>query len=178
MDRATTSSPHDAEPAAVRFRPSKKRKTYRQRRPDARDRAGLSPAPDAEPTDDGQVDEVADAGGAAMDGDDDGSDARQPAAVRLRCDPRRGARFRGLGFAAQSRPDAGALAVGALVARAPDADDERALGGIADRFMHQTGLVADPDDRHMYAPPPLPRPPQKTRKKDNPPALISQGPIT
>ncbi|KAM4055086.1 mRNA splicing factor RNA helicase [Hirsutella rhossiliensis] len=156
MDPANP-SPHEAEPAVVRFRPSKRRKTYRQRPQDQDD--SLAPRAPA----DGDDEKQGSRGRTSRSGSQDGhpgplerdADAHSDAEPVVRCNPRRRrTRFRGIGFASdESRPTAlaGPHVSRALVPRGQDAaDDEKpVVRGIADRFMHQTGLIADPDDRHM-----------------------------
>lgn len=130
--------------AAVRFRPGRKRATFRARR-----RA------DADANDDDD------------DNDNNGKGGGGPV-VRAAADAAAVPRRRGgVAFAsAPAGPEAATAA--AVVPRDAPADDPGARG-FADRFMRQTGLVADPDDRHMYALAPAlpPHPPYSLGKKKN-----------
>ncbi|KJZ76695.1 hypothetical protein HIM_04031 [Hirsutella minnesotensis 3608] len=163
---------HDAD-SSVLFRPNKRRKTYRQRpgHPDP-DTTPPSAAADGNKSPAQRSPTRSRSRGADRDGDGDGasgSDEDEPtvaAAVRLRSNIRR-ARFRGVGFAPESRPDghddsAESSSSRALAVRSPEApaDDEHAAAiaaavvqRITGRFMRQTGLIADLNDRHMYITP-------------------------
>jgi hypothetical protein len=86
------------------------------------------------------------------------------AALRLR-NARRAARRGGVGFRAEGRPglsgNDGEDGDGehAMVLREQDKEHERIVGGITNRFMHQTGLLTILDDKHMYVVCSLPFPP-------------------
>lgn len=80
------------------------------------------------------------------------SESAVAAALRLR-NARRAARRGGVGFRAEGRPglnDEDADGEHALVLREQDKEHERIVGGITNRFMHQTGLLTILDDKHMY----------------------------
>ncbi|PTB64426.1 hypothetical protein BBK36DRAFT_1170996 [Trichoderma citrinoviride] len=103
-----------------------------------------------------------DMGNANGDNDDDDdhrdnqseSESAVAAALRLR-NARRAARRGGVGFRSEGRPglNDGEDEDGehALVLREQDKDHERIVGGITNRFMHQTGLLTILDDKHMNA---------------------------
>ncbi|KAH0499136.1 hypothetical protein TgHK011_006351 [Trichoderma gracile] len=85
------------------------------------------------------------------------SESAVAAALRLR-NARRAARRGGVGFRAEGRPGGvnghdGEDADGehAMVLREQDKEHERIVGGITNRFMHQTGLLTILDDKHMNA---------------------------
>ncbi|KAL6895835.1 hypothetical protein HDV57DRAFT_28041 [Trichoderma longibrachiatum] len=81
------------------------------------------------------------------------SESAVAAALRLR-NARRAARRGGVGFRAEGRPglnDEDADGEHALVLREQDKEHERIVGGITNRFMHQTGLLTILDDKHMNA---------------------------
>ncbi|KAM6488207.1 hypothetical protein HDV62DRAFT_347189 [Trichoderma sp. SZMC 28011] len=157
----------------IRFRAGKKRKAYRQRpteEEESNDVAIVIPAPsvlpgaskveDGEPGRDANADaerllrELEGEDGNGDDGDDrmDGESA-VAAALRLR-NARRAARRGGVGFRSEGRnqddEDADAEQH-ALVLRDADKDaaHDRIVGGITNRFMHQTGLLTILDDKHM-----------------------------
>ncbi|KHO00088.1 uncharacterized protein MAM_02011 [Metarhizium album ARSEF 1941] len=108
--------------AAIRFRPSKKRQAYRQR-PD--DLANPHP-PQQQSSQDEQEEEAQSAVTAAM---------------RVR--NARRARLRGVGFASDDHDPDHDLR--------PQTDHDLAAPakGIPDRFIHQTGLIATLNDKHM-----------------------------
>ncbi|KAL6858370.1 hypothetical protein J3F83DRAFT_750563 [Trichoderma novae-zelandiae] len=164
----------------IRFRAGKKRKAFRRRtaeeeeNPDAA--AATLPAPvlpgastklgDGEsgrrgPDDDAGAEPTHAADIEMENGDgDDGDDLAESesavaAALRLR-NARRAARRGGVGFRSDGRPgpsddDHGADAEHALVLRDQDKEHDRIVGGITNRFMHQTGLLTILDDKHMNA---------------------------
>ncbi|KAK1240749.1 hypothetical protein MKX07_006182 [Trichoderma sp. CBMAI-0711] len=76
------------------------------------------------------------------------------AALRLR-NARRAARRGGVGFRAEGRPGLGGNdgedgdGEHAMVLREQDKEHERIVGGITNRFMHQTGLLTILDDKHI-----------------------------
>ncbi|KAH0528056.1 hypothetical protein TsFJ059_002966 [Trichoderma semiorbis] len=160
----------------IRFRAGKKRKAYRQRpteEEEAHDVATVIPAPSILPgaskLEDGEHgrDATDDANASAErllrelegeDGNGDGEDRTDgesavAAALRLR-NARRAARRGGVGFRSEGRnqddEDADAEQH-ALVLRDADKDaaHDRIVGGITNRFMHQTGLLTILDDKHM-----------------------------
>lgn len=159
----------------IRFRAGKKRKAYRQRpteEEEAHDVATVIPAPSVLPgaskLEDGEPGRDANADAEKLlrelegedDNGDDGDDRMDEesavaAALRLR-NARRAARRGGVGFRSEGRnqddEDADAEQH-ALVLRDADKDaaHDRIVGGITNRFMHQTGLLTILDDKHMYA---------------------------
>ncbi|KAK7426380.1 hypothetical protein QQZ08_007135 [Neonectria magnoliae] len=133
----------DLSPAAepvIRFRAGKKRKAYRQRIDDddavaPKTLEGRSPDVAAPANDEG--------------GDDESSVA---AALRLR-NARRGRLRGGVAFKnTAAKPDGETSSDRALVLRDPEAAPEKEadLSNVGNRFMHQTGLVADMNDKHMF----------------------------
>ncbi|KAL6690412.1 hypothetical protein J3F84DRAFT_389270 [Trichoderma pleuroticola] len=154
----------------IRFRAGKKRKAYRQRptEEEGHDVATVIPAPSVLPgastLEDGEPGraetqprdvEMEDSDG---DGDDNGDDQMDgesavAAALRLR-NARRAGRRGGVGFRSEGRnqdDDDDAEGEHALVLRDADRDaaHDRIVGGITNRFMHQTGLLTILDDKHM-----------------------------
>lgn len=93
-------------------------------------------------------------------GDDDGDDqtteeSAVAAALRLRNARRAASRRGGVGFRSEGRSANGEDdSEHALVLRDQDkevaAAQDRIVGGITNRFMHQTGLLTILDDSHMY----------------------------
>lgn len=154
-------------PEQIRFRPSKKRKTYRQRAAtadddDGGDRDGAAAAADQEENQPRAV--AADYFG----GDDGDDDDEEPAAiVKARRNAHRARLRGGVAFRAGSRPsdtESNGSHHRALVLRDNHQQDGQvAVPGIADRFTHQTGLLNDLDDRHMFVSPPLSRPEEESR---------------
>lgn len=155
----------------IRFRPSTKRKAYR-RRADEREEdnddtqqqqnlATTSTAADDAPRasrDPEQTDDEEDAGS--------GSDAAVLTALRAR-QTRKG-RLQGVGF--RSGGHNGERASGPLVlANQEDEDAEgvNPLSSIAGRFTHQTGVINDVDDRHMYEESPFHMHKSAARKEAN-----------
>ncbi|KAL7950594.1 hypothetical protein V8C42DRAFT_124981 [Trichoderma barbatum] len=161
----------------IRFRAGKKRKAYRQRatEQESHDIATIpatSISPGASKLGDseaGRDTDDADTQAQAVDveredGDvnsDDGDDQEAgesavAAALRLR-NARRAGRRGGVGFSSEGRnqDDDDADAEHALVLRDADRDTaaahDRIVGGITNRFMHQTGLLTILDDKHMNA---------------------------
>lgn len=118
------------EPAtAIVFRPSKKRKAYRQR-------AGDSPPPPIPPKDTPTREQPS-----SQDEQENGAESAVTAAMRVR--NARRARLRGVGFSSDDHDAPAPNAPTDHLDRAPPK-------GIPDRFTHQTGLVATLNDRHMY----------------------------
>ncbi|UKZ77655.1 hypothetical protein TrVFT333_005379 [Trichoderma virens FT-333] len=161
----------------IRFRAGKKRKAYRQRatEDESHDIATI-PAPsvlpgasklgDGEPgrdADDASAEvqprdlEMEDGNGDGEDGEDQAAgESAVAAALRLR-NARRAGRRGGVGFRSEGRnqDDEDADLDHALVLREADKDaaiaHDRIVGGITNRFMHQTGLLTILDDKHMNA---------------------------
>jgi hypothetical protein len=162
----------------IRFRAGKKRKAYRQRAVEEGndDVATISPAPvvpgvsslkDVEAGRD--ADDIGAEAQNFLDGfsekDDDDNDDNDggeqttgesavAAALRLR-NARRAARRGGVGFRSEGRSAGGHDeddSEHALILRDQDKDaaHDRIVGGITNRFMHQTGLLTILDDQHMY----------------------------
>lgn len=117
----------------IRFRASKKRRAYRQRADEddnhATNQAAVGEAPDA-------VDKKA----SADEDEDDGSAVQ--AALKLRT-ARRG-KIQGVSFTATSQANPSTET--SIVVRPP----EELAKSIPDRFMHQTGLAMELNDKHMY----------------------------
>ncbi|KAM0353527.1 hypothetical protein ACHAPU_001539 [Fusarium lateritium] len=143
MDAASSGTAQEP----VRFRAGKKRKAYRQRVQEDEDTAPettQSPPAISAPfsSDKNTLRDTPD-----DDGDGDGSVA---AALRLR--NARRARLGGVAFRNTNRPDDDINSERALVLH--DADDasngENVTKGVTDRFTHQTGRLADLNDKHMY----------------------------
>ncbi|CAM1507000.1 Fc.00g066410.m01.CDS01 [Cosmosporella sp. VM-42] len=133
MEPSTTG---ESTTSPIKFRPGKKRKAYRQRT-DNND--------DAETTTSNIGNESRE--GSAVETRDGNDDASVLAALRLR--NARKARLRGVGFTTSTRPDDETTGERALVLRDQDESQDAALPAIANRFTHQTGLLADLNDRHM-----------------------------
>ncbi|KAF7549700.1 hypothetical protein G7046_g8256 [Stylonectria norvegica] len=135
--------PITAAPDAIRFRPGKKRKAYRRRNSDDEDAAVSSTEKASASSHDGSR-KRAEAG-------EDGDDAVVAAALRLR--NARKTRARGVGFtttAAAARADNSEEHALILRGDQDDApDQDLVVGGITNRFTHQTGLLNDLNDRHM-----------------------------
>lgn len=123
-------------PEPVRFRPSKKRKVYRQRTDNDDDQD----ADTHEPTQSRAV---------AADYFDADQGPTDPTVVKVR-NANRG-RLRGVGFRAGSRPGDVETTGHALVVRDhQDGQSSLTVAGIADKFTHQTGLLSDLNDKHMF----------------------------
>lgn len=124
-----------AVPEPIRFRPGKKRKAaYRQRTDTDSEPPVLSPQP--EPT--GQIDSA---------DDDDDDESAVAAALRARNAQKARQRAAGVGFRSDGRPELDE-SERALVRR--DEQDDAPVMAIGSRFTHQTGLLTDLNDRHMY----------------------------
>ncbi|QYS98837.1 ELM2 domain-containing protein [Trichoderma simmonsii] len=157
----------------IRFRAGKKRKAYRQRPTEEEgnhDVATVIPAPSVLPgaskVEDGEPERDANADAEKLlrelegeDGNGDDEDDRMDgesavaAALRLR-NARRAARRGGVGFRSEGRnqdDEDADTEQHALVLRDADKDaaHDRIVGGITNRFMHQTGLLTILDDKHM-----------------------------
>lgn len=164
----------DSATEPIRFRPSAKRKAYRQRNPqtdtdtDDHPQNQDTPAPDDTPANR--------EGEEKQDGhDDDDTETAALAALRAR-NTRKGRLLQGVGFRSgggSSGSTGDVVASGPLVlahrgshddGEEQDEEDAEAaanpLLSITSRFTHQTGIMNDIDHRHMYEhPPPLPSPP-------------------
>lgn len=151
-------SGRDAAPDPVRFKAGKKRKAYRRR-------------PDDDDDDDGSSRARAGPATEAPAGEPDAEEESALAAT-LRLRNARSRRLGGVGFASGTRADGDAGADHALVRRGQADDDVPAIKGIADRFTRQTGLIADLNDKYMYAALIVPRRAPRTTPE---PALIIQG---
>ena len=144
----------------IRFRPTKRRKTYRQRHDDqdedhaeTNDRSQESPPPSQQ----SQLQSQSRATAAdyfgqdgEADGHEDSAGEALPAVVRARSAHK--ARFRGVGFRAGSKPGETDPTEQTAVMLRESQQDESAgvvVSGITDRFTHQTGFVGDVNDRHM-----------------------------
>ena len=149
MDPSPTGEP------AIRFRAGKKRKAYRQRIEHDDDNNNNNTEDSTAQATQTQA-EARDPSSATQIQDDD-NEASVAAALRLR-NARRG-RLNGVGFKSAARPDNAnddeASSERALVPHTggayPAPEKDAATLSVANRFMHQTGLVADLNDRHMYA---------------------------
>ena len=158
-------------PEPVRFRPSKKRRTgYRQRTDqddDDRQDDGSNTTTTQGPTTQPRA--------TAADYFDGDADTPEPAVVKARSAHR--ARLRGVGFRAGSRPGDVETTTGhALVLRDEQQDGATPVPGLSDRFTHQTGLLGELNDKHMFVSPlPCPAPPRRLASGT---PLIIQGPNT
>ncbi|KAH6998134.1 hypothetical protein BKA56DRAFT_566907 [Ilyonectria sp. MPI-CAGE-AT-0026] len=135
--------PPPAGEPVIRFRAGKKRKAYRQRIDDDDNTAEPAPTSLEAQAPDAVAHTVTKA-----DGDSDG-ESSVAAALRLR-NARRG-RLRGVGLKNTPRHDDETSGERALVLRDPDGapEKEASLSSVANRFTHQTGLLADMNDKHM-----------------------------
>ncbi|KAM0564381.1 hypothetical protein ACHAPJ_000594 [Fusarium lateritium] len=132
-------------PEPIRFRAGKKRKAYRQRTQEDEDAAAETtrspPTTSTVSIDKSSQKDTPDA-------DDDG-EASVAAALKLR-NARRG-RLGGVAFRNTNRPDDDTNNERALVPH--DAEDssnaETVIKGVTDRFTHQTGKLADLNDKHI-----------------------------
>ncbi|RSL67523.1 hypothetical protein CEP54_003191 [Fusarium duplospermum] len=139
-----TVSNTEAAPEPIRFRAGKKRKAYRQRTDDKDQDSADTPKSPASATATAPEDTAAQK---ATDGDED-DDASVTVALRLR-NARRG-RLGGVAFRNSNRPDDEINDERALVPRESDeASQDAVLNSVANRFTHQTGMLADLNDRHM-----------------------------
>lgn len=136
--------PSPAGEPVIRFRAGKKRKAYRQRIDDDDNTAEPAPTSLEAHAPDAVAHTVTEANG---DSDDESSVA---AALRLR-NARRG-RLRGVGLKNAARHDDETSGERALVLRDPDGapEKEAGLSSVGNRFTHQTGLLADMNDKHMF----------------------------
>lgn len=139
-----TASNAEAAPEPIRFRAGKKRKAYRQRTDDQDQDSADTPKSPASATATAPEDATAQK---ATDGDED-DDASVTVALRLR-NARRG-RLGGVAFRNSNRPDDEINDERALVPRESDeASQDAALNSVANRFTHQTGMLADLNDKHI-----------------------------
>ncbi|KAF4999273.1 hypothetical protein FGRMN_2567 [Fusarium graminum] len=142
MDAASSETAQEP----VRFRAGKKRKAYRQRTQEDQDTvpettqsppAVSAPVSSEKPT--------------LRDTPDDGEDGEGSVAAALRLRNARRARLGGVAFRNTNRLDDDINSERALVLH--DADDasngENVIKGVTDRFTHQTGRLADLNDKHM-----------------------------
>ncbi|RSM14043.1 hypothetical protein CEP52_001655 [Fusarium oligoseptatum] len=135
----------EAAPEPIRFRAGKKRKAYRQRTDDQDQDSADTPKSPASATATAAPEDTA--AQKATEGDD-GDDASVTAALRLR-NARRG-RLGGVAFRNSNRPDEEINDERALVPRESDeASNDTVLNSVANRFTHQTGMLADLNDKHM-----------------------------
>ncbi|KAM6539384.1 hypothetical protein FALCPG4_001191 [Fusarium falciforme] len=140
MDTAPTA---EAAPEPIRFRAGKKRKAYRQRTEDQDQDSADTPKSPVSATATAPEDTAA-----QKDTDEDDGDASVAAALRLR-NARRG-RLGGVAFRNSNRPDDEINHERALVPRESDeASHDAVLNSVANRFTHQTGMLADLNDKHM-----------------------------
>lgn len=141
------SSQADTGSEPIRFRSGKKRKAYRQRTDT-----------DAAESSNTTVLELPHTIASPLTVDDDvDEDSSVTAALKLR--NARRARLGGVAFGNNSRPESDTSGERAVVLRDPDTTDQDAVQyGVSNRFMQQTGKIADLDGRHMCAPPAHPPP--------------------
>ncbi|KAF4469943.1 hypothetical protein FALBO_3170 [Fusarium albosuccineum] len=143
----------EAAPGPIRFRAGKKRKAYRQRADDEEAAETTRSPPIASGS--GGIPALTATNGPGSNGDDndDGDDdgeASVAAALRLR--NARRARLGGVAFRNTNRPDDDVNGERALVPHDPDGK-EAVVSNVADRFTHQTGMLADLNDKHMFVGP-------------------------
>ncbi|KAF4958192.1 hypothetical protein FSARC_11076 [Fusarium sarcochroum] len=132
-------------PEPIRFRAGKKRKAYRQRTQEDEDAvAETTRSPPTAST--GSIDKPTQRD---TPNEDEDGEASVAAALKLR-NARRG-RLGGVAFRNNNRPDDDTNNERALIPH--DADDasnsEAVIKGVTDRFTHQTGKLADLNDKHM-----------------------------
>lgn len=140
-------SPETA-PEPIRFRAGKKRKAYRQRAQGEEDTVTetIQPPPAVSASVSSDKPTQRDT---PDDNDKEDGEGSVAAALRLR-NARRG-RFGGVAFRNIGRPDDDMNSERALVLHdVDDANAESVVKGVTDRFTHQTGRLADLNDRHMY----------------------------
>lgn len=138
-------SVEDPPPNPIRFRPGKKRKAYRQRHDDT---TGQELAEHAQGAANESVTRPEPTEEADGSGDNETAVA---AALRLR-NARKG-RLRGVGFRSDARQDddaAGSTSTALVLAEPEASSTEPVIAGIANRFTHQTGLIGELNDKHMY----------------------------
>ncbi|KAH6961022.1 hypothetical protein HG530_004768 [Fusarium avenaceum] len=135
-------------PEPIRFRAGKKRKAYRQRAQGEEDTLAETIQPPPAVSASVSSDKPAQRD-TPDDNDEEDGEGSVAAALRLR-NARRG-RFGGVAFRNTGRPDDDTNSERALVLH--DIDDasnaESVIKGVTDRFTHQTGRLADLNDRHM-----------------------------
>ncbi|KAF4973897.1 hypothetical protein FZEAL_9154 [Fusarium zealandicum] len=138
----------ESAPEPIRFRAGKKRKAYRQRAQD--DDAAVaettkSPPAAATPDPGNRTSQTPTHG----HGDANDDEASVAAALKLR-NARRG-RFGGVAFRNANRPDDEINTERALVPHDPDdvQDKNAVVNSVTNRFTHQTGMLADLNDKHM-----------------------------
>lgn len=131
MDPST--APEATSVEHIRFRAGKKRKGYRQR--SGSEEAVDSNLQNATAT----TDKLA-----TSTNEEEEEESTVQAALRIR-NARRG-RLQGVSFKADGKLDD--QPEQSLVLRSQE-DDSVAIKGISDRFMHQTGLITELNDKHM-----------------------------
>ncbi|KAI5466167.1 hypothetical protein BGZ63DRAFT_411548 [Mariannaea sp. PMI_226] len=157
--------PSPAGNPAIRFRPGKKRKAYRQRDHDDEASAPASTStltPSNDQAGGGSAVKLGGSGNGNGDNnsnnvvDDNGvkedDDERSGVAVALRLRNARRGRLNGVGFRSTVRQDDEETSGDrALILHGAEGalDKDARLSSVANRFTHQTGLVADLNDRHM-----------------------------
>lgn len=143
----------EADPAseAIRFRPSKKRKVYRQRD---------DPSPDEAPSIPADVPAATERGpDGKRDGDDDNDDESVVAAA-LRLRNARRARQGGVAFTAAARSEHDqqssdqSLVPAQIPASSQTADEHPLVHSTTDRFTQERSLVSSMTTKYMYASPP------------------------
>ncbi|KAI9171356.1 hypothetical protein HJFPF1_00838 [Paramyrothecium foliicola] len=144
----------DAPQSPIRFRPGKKRKAaYRQRGADDDDDAA---AAEHEVPEGGRPDsDVARAvvPAVAIKVEEGASDDEAAVAAALRLRNARKGRLGGVGFRSDARPDdddtASSASRALVLADQEGPASDAVVGGITNRFTHQTGLIGELNDKHM-----------------------------
>ncbi|KAF5000390.1 hypothetical protein FDECE_11225 [Fusarium decemcellulare] len=138
----------EAAPGPIRFRAGKKRKAYRQRADDEEAAETTRSPPTASGS--GGIPALTATNGPGSNGDDndDGDDGEASVAAALRLRNARRARLGGVAFRNTNRPDDDVNGERALVLHDPDGK-EAVVSNVADRFTHQTGMLADLNDKHI-----------------------------
>ncbi|KAH7170863.1 hypothetical protein EDB81DRAFT_776929 [Dactylonectria macrodidyma] len=132
--------PSPADEPVIRFRAGKKRKAYRQRTDNDDDDSNNTAAEPAPKTLEALLSDAAEHGAAVRD------ESSVAAALRLR-NARRSRIRGGVGFTSAAKQDDDASGERALVLQSADGDV--GLKSVGERFTHQTGLLADMNDKHM-----------------------------
>lgn len=130
----------DEPPAGVRFKSKKRTKTLRQR--DASPVAESSSTPTATA--------AAPARDTSTPADDDDVDSTDASAVQAALKLRQARKNRFRGGVGYGRDEPGAVVAAENAETGLVLRESAAAQGLPDRFMHQTGFVADADDKHMY----------------------------
>jgi hypothetical protein len=140
-----TSSEAASEP--IRFRAGKKRKAYRQRAQEDDDAVAetVQSPPSASAVESNDKP-------AQKSTPDEGEYGEASVAAALRLRNARRSRLGGVAFRNSNRPEDDTNTERALVPHDADetSNSEPIIKGVTDRFTHQTGKVADLNDRHMY----------------------------